>query len=269
MPGPAFAKRIGSRVMIVDWTHAAPTILAAFLASLVEFVEALTVVLAVGAVRGWRGALGGTGLALLVLTLLVAVLGPAMTRIPQDLVQLGVGILLLLFGMRWLRKAILRAAGIIPLHDEEVAYETESAALRALGAFAIGWDRVALSTAFKITMVEGIEVVFIVIAIGAAGQDLLLPASLGALAALILVVLLGLALHRPVSMIPENTLKFVVGVLLCAFGTFWVGEGLGFDWPGEDLSLAALNAGFLVAALILVSLCRERAAPPATVQPTR
>ena len=245
--------------MFIDWPHVTPTIAAAFLASLVEFVEALTVVLAVGAVRGWRGALGGTGLALVVLALLVALLGPAMTRIPQTYVQLGLGTLLLLFGIRWLRKAVLRAAGIIALHDEEEAYAKESAALRALGGLAQGWDRVAVSTAFKITMVEGIEVVFIVIAMGAGGPGLLLPASLGAFAALLLVVLLGLVLHRPVAMIPENTLKFLVGVLLCAFGTFWVGEGMGYQWPGEDLALAALNAGYLATALALVPLCRARA----------
>lgn len=246
--------------MMIDWAHTAPTILAAFLASLVEFVEALTIVLAVGTVRGWRGALGGTGLALLLLLVLVAVLGPAMTRIPEDMVKIGLGTLLLLFGMRWLRKAILRASGIIPLHDEEAAYAKESDALRALGGLARGWDRVAVSTSFKITMIEGIEVVFIVIAVGASGQGLLLPASLGALAALLLVIVLGLALHRPVAMIPENTLKFLVGVLLSAFGTFWVGEGMGLAWPGGDLALAALNAAFLVAALVLVPLCRGRAA---------
>lgn len=244
--------------MVMDWTHAGPTIVAAFLASLVEFVEALTVVLAVGAVRGWRGALGGTALALLVLLAIVVALGPALTRIPLDLVQLGVGTLILLFGMRWLRKAILRSAGIIPLHDEEAAYAKESAALRALGGIGHGWDRLAVSTAFKITMVEGIEVVFIVIALGAAGGGLLLPASLGAVAALLVVVLLGLLLHRPVAMIPENTLKFVVGVLLCSFGTFWVGEGIGLPWPGEDWSILALNAGFLAISVIAVPLCRTR-----------
>ena len=138
--------------------------------------------------RGWRGALGGAGLALLLLLLLVTVLGPAMASIPQGLVQLGLGGLLLPFGMRWLRKAVLRAAGVIALHDEELAYAEESAWLRTLGGITRGWDRVAVSTAFKITMVEGIEVVFIVIAVGAGGAGLLLPASFGAVAALLLVI---------------------------------------------------------------------------------
>jgi Ca2+/H+ antiporter, TMEM165/GDT1 family len=141
-------------------------------------------------------------------------------------VQRGVGTLLLLFGMRWLRKAVLRAADVIPLHDEVAAYARESAALRGLGGIGQDWDRVAVSTAFKITMVEGIEVVFIVVALGAAGGGLLVPAGLGALAALALVAVLGLALHRPVATIPENTLKFLAGVLLCVFGTFWAGEGI-------------------------------------------
>jgi Ca2+/H+ antiporter, TMEM165/GDT1 family len=246
--------------VVSDWSHIAPTLLAAFLASLVEFVEALTVVLAVGAVRGWRGALGGAGLALLLLGVLVVVLGPAITQIPQSVVQLGLGALLLLFGMRWLRKAILRAAGVIALHDENAAYAKESAALRALGSLAAGWDRVAVSTSFKITMVEGVEVVFIVIAIGGGGRGLLVPAALGALAALVLVALLGLALHRPVAMIPENTLKLVVGVLLCSFGTFWLGEGMGFGWPGGDWSLLALNGGYLASALALAPICQDRAA---------
>lgn len=245
--------------MIADWTHAGPTILAAFLASLVEFVEALTIVLAVGAVRGWRGALGGTGLALLVLLALVLLLGPALTRIPRDLVLLGVGAMVLMFGMRWLRKAVLRAAGVIPLHDEDAAFVKQTAALRGLGGIGAGWDRVAVGTAFKITMVEGIEVVFIVVALGATGAGLLLPASLGAAAALLLVVALGVVLHRPVAAIPENTLKFAVGVLLCAFGSYWVGEGMGLHWPGEDWSVLGLNAGFLLAALVAVPACRARA----------
>ena len=247
-----------------DWAHAAPSVLAAFLASLVEFIEALTIVLAVGAVRGWRGALGGAGLALLSLAALVAMLGPALTTVPLGPVRLVLGALTLLFGMRWLRKAVLRSAGVISLHDEVAAYDRQESALRALGGASagllFGCDRVAVATAFRITMIEGIEVVFIVVGIGAAGRGLLVPASLGAAAALCAVVALGVALHRPVSMIPENMLKFAVGVLLCAFGTFWVGEGMGLVWPGGDWSLPALNAGFLLAALMTVPLCR-RAGP--------
>lgn len=241
--------------MSTDWAHAFPSLLAAFLASLVEFVEALTIVLAVGSVRGWRGAIGGSLAAVLVLLALVAVLGPALTRIPLDLVRLGLGGLLLLFGMRWLRKAVLRAAGVIALHDEAAAYARATAAFAGGGGVLSGWDRVAVSTAFQITLIEGAEVVFIVVAVGAGG-GLLLPAGLGALAALLLVVALGLALHRPVSMIPENALKFLVGVLTCAFGTFWVGEGMGFAWPGADWSLPALNLGFLLVALAAIRLCR-------------
>jgi Ca2+/H+ antiporter, TMEM165/GDT1 family len=243
--------------MVVDWVHAGPSILAAFLASLVEFVEALTVILAVGAIRGWRGALGGTVVALLVLLAIIIVVGPALSRVPLDLAQLIVGGLLLLFGMRWLRKAILRSAGVIPLHDEDAAYAKESDALRRLGGSGRSWDRVAVATSFKITMLEGIEVVFIVIAVGAAGHGLLIPASLGALAALLLVALLGIALHRPVASIPENTLKFVVGALLSAFGTFWFGEGLGLAWPGRDWSILPLVGGFLAVALLTISLCRK------------
>jgi uncharacterized membrane protein len=241
------------------WAHVAPTVLASFLASLVEFVEALTVVLAVGITRGWRSALGGATLAFFVLAVLVAILGPAVTRVPLHLLQIGLGSLLLLFGMRWLRKAILRAAGQIPLHDETAAFAKETQALSALGRLTTGWDKVAVSAAFKITMIEGIEVVFIVLAMGAAGRGLILPASLGALAALVVVIGLGLALHRPLAMVPENTLKFIVGVLLCAFGTFWVGEGFGFAWPGDDAALVVLILGFLGAALGARVACRPRA----------
>jgi len=241
---------------MIDWTHAGPSVVAAFLASLVEFVEALTVVLAVGVVRGWRPALLGTGLGLAVLFLMVILLGPALARIPLDLVQLFVGTLLLLFGLRWLRKAILRAAGVIALHDEEEAFAAETALLRQGADGRRTWDTVAILTAFKIVMLEGIEVVFIVIAIGAAG-GLLIPASAGAIAALIVVIILGGVLHRPLAKIPENALKFAVGVLLCAFGAFWVGEGIGVAWPAEDWSILALIAGFLAVALATVPLCRN------------
>jgi uncharacterized membrane protein len=241
--------------MMIEWAHAGPTMLAAFLASMVEFVEALTVVLAVGTVRGWRGALAGTGGALLVLLVISLALGPALTRIPLDLVQIVVGTLLLLFGLRWLRKAVLRAAGILALHDEAAAFTKETDALRRLAGASGGWDKVAIATAFKITMLEGIEVVFIVIAVGAGGPGLLISASLGALAALAVVMALGLLLHRPLATIPENTLKFIVGVLLSAFGTFWVGEGLGLGWPGADWSILGLIAGFLASAVLAVRMC--------------
>ena len=241
--------------------HAAPGMLAAFLASLVEFIEALTVVLAVGTVRGWRGALAGAGAALFVLLALVAVLGPALTRIPLGPLQLVLGTLLLLFGMRWLRKAILRAAGVIALRDEAAAYARQLATWHGSGVAARGLDPVAVSTAFQITMVEGIEVVFIVIAVGAAHGGLLAPAGLGAAAALLVVVALGAALHRPIAAVPENTLKFAVGVLLCAFGTFWLAEGAGLSWPWGDWFIAVLNAGYLAAALLAVRLCRAAARP--------
>ncbi len=242
-------------MITATWIHVAPTVLAAFLASSVEFVEALTVILAVGSVRGWRDALAGTGAALALLLFIVVVLGSALTRVPLDAIQLVVGTLLLLFGMRWLRKAVLRAAGVIPLHDEAAAYAQQIQTMRGHGT-APGWDAVAFFAAFQITMLEGTEVVFIVIAVGAGGAGLLLPASLGAIVALLLVAILGLLLHRPLARVPENSLKFVVGVLLSAFGTFWVGEGVGIQWPGADGSIIALVGAFLGLALVMVPFCR-------------
>jgi uncharacterized membrane protein len=245
-----------------DLVHGFPSLLAAFLASLVEFVEALTVVLAVGATRGWRGALGGAALGLAVLTLLVLAFGPALSRLPLHDLQLVIGVLLLLFGLRWLRKAILRAAGRMPLHDEAALFARTTASLRGDPRRPGGWDRLAVATAFQIVMLEGLEVVFIVIALGAAG-GLLLPASLGALAALAVVVLLGLVLHAPLARVPENALKFVVGCLLSGFGTFWVGEAIGVAWPGADWSIPSLVGGFLVLALLLVATKRGGARRPA------
>ncbi len=230
--------------------------LAAFLASLVEGVEALTVVLAVGSTRGWNGALGGTAAALAALLALVILLGGTLARIRLDWMQFVVGALLLLFGLRWLRKAILRAAGRIPLRDEQAAFAKQSGLMRNR-AETRGWSSAAFAASFQIVMLEGAEVVFIVIAVSAGGHGLLVPAGLGALAALLTVVLLGLTLHRPLSRVPENSLKFAVGVLLSAFGTFWVGEGLGLAWPGADGSLIGLTAGYLAAALLAVALCRR------------
>jgi Ca2+/H+ antiporter, TMEM165/GDT1 family len=250
-------------IMNVHWAYSGPSFVASFLACLVECVEALTVVLAVGSVRSWSGALSGSAAGVAVLLALIAVLGNTLTRIPLHMLQLTVGALLLLFGLRWLRKAILRSSGHIPLHDEQAAYAKNAASLRELGGVQ-GWDRVAFVAAFQITMLEGTEVVFIVIAIGAGGAGLLLPASVGALAALLLVAGLGFALHRPLSNVPENKLKFVVGVLLSAFGTFWVGEGMGLSWPGEDWSILALVVGYLAAAFTTVTLCRTESSLPAS-----
>jgi uncharacterized membrane protein len=239
------------------WTRVGTTVVAAFLASLVECVEALTVVLAVGSVRGWKSALAGAGAALAVLAALVALLGPQLRRIPLNVIQLVVGTMVLLFGLRWLRKAILRAAGRIPLHDEEAAFAKNTAAMRTGALGSVGaLDRVALAAAFNITMLEGTEVVFIVIALGGGHAGLLLPASMGAAAALLVIGALGAALHRPLARVPENTLKFAVGVLLSGFGTFWVGEGAAFAWPGGDLGILALVGGYAAIALALVPMCR-------------
>jgi uncharacterized membrane protein len=238
------------------WSNTAgPSVLAAFLASLVECVEALTVVLAVGSVRGWTGVLTGAASAVLLLLAIAATLGHALTLIPLHLLQGVVGALLLLFGLRWLRKAILRSAGYIAKHDEAAAYAKNSAAMSQLGV-ARGWDAVGFGAAFQITMLEGTEVLFIVIAISAGGAGLLLPASLGALAALAVVTMLGFALHRPLARVPENALKYVVGVLLSAFGTFWVGESIGIAWPGDDFAIGALVAGYFIAAHGTVAYCR-------------
>jgi uncharacterized membrane protein len=245
-------------------TRLGATLVAAFLASMVECVEALTVVLAVGSVRGWPSALAGCATALGVLAAIVAALGPTLTRIPLHLVQLFVGALILLFGLRWLRKAILRSAGLIALHDERAIFQKNAAAMHTLAGRRPQWDKLAFAASFNITMLEGTEVVFIVIALGAGGTGLLLSATLGAIAALLLIVALGFALHRPLARVPENTLKFIVGVLLSAFGTFWVSEGAGLAWPtaasiSPDLAIPCLMAAYLGLALGLVPICRSRA----------
>ncbi len=239
----------------MTWTHAGPALIASFLASMVEFVEALTIVLAVGTIRGWKSAMYGTfgGVALLVL--MVGIFGPALNHIPLHTLQLVIGVLLLLFGIRWLRKAVLRAGGKISLHDEAAAYEKTRIKLSGAVGPASTLDGVAVVTAFKAVVLEGLEVVFIVIATGANGM--LIPASAGALAAGLVVISLGIAIHKPLTRIPENTLKYAVGVILTSFGTFWIGEGSGMAWPGKDESLFALATVFLVASLIAVSITRS------------
>jgi uncharacterized membrane protein len=203
-------------------------------------------VLAVGTLRGWRPALSGTIAALVLLAVVVLAFGPLLEHVPLHFLQLVIGVLLLLFGMGWLRKAVLRSAGVIPLHDEEAAFAAETAHLAEEAKRrhkSLNW--IAGMTAFKAVLLEGLEVIFIVIAVGA-GRGLLAAASLGALAACAAVLAIGLIVHRPLSQVPENTLKFGVGVMLSAFGIFWTGEGLGIEWPGQDLILF-LFAGLLLA----------------------
>jgi uncharacterized membrane protein len=240
----------------VALSHFWSAVLAAFLASLVEAVEALTIVLAVATVRGWRPAGVGALIGFAVLVLIVVALGPMLDLVPLHLLQLAIGVLLLLFGMRWLRKAILRAAGVIALHDEAAAFAAETAELREqtrIRAARLDW--LAGITSFKAVLLEGFEVVFIVIAVGA-GRGLLVPAGAGAIAACLLVAGAGLVVHRPLARVPENTLKFAVGVMLSAFGMFWTGEGLGVAWPGADLAIVAFAGLFLVAGLCAVALAK-------------
>ncbi|WP_448953650.1 COG4280 domain-containing protein [Labrys neptuniae] len=237
-------------------TSIGTTVSASFLASLVEVVEAYTIVLAVGLTRGWRPALSGAAIALVCLAVLVALLGPLLLLVPLAVLQFVVGTLLVLFGLRWLRKAILRATGFIALHDEDKAFARETDALARQAADKRA-DWIGGMTAFKAVMLEGLEVVFIVVAVGTA-HGLTLYASAGALAACILVGLVGVIIHKPLSRVPENTLKFAVGVLLSAFGVFWCGEGIGVDWPGQDLALLYLAVFFLLVALGTVRMVSGR-----------
>jgi len=242
---------------MLTWTTAAPAVSAAFLSSVVEVVEAFTIVLAVATVRGWRPATLGAAAGLVLLALIVVTFGPLLGFVPLAALQFAVGLLLLLFGMRWLRKAILRGAGVIALHDETLAFAHETAELREQAQRrAARLDWLAGLASFKAVVLEGLEVVFIVIAVGA-GRGLVVPASLGALAAAALVLAAGLLIHRPLARVPENTLKFAVGVMLSAFGVFWVGEGLGVPWPGEDLAIPAIALMFLASALIAVRAARR------------
>jgi uncharacterized membrane protein len=243
---------------MMNWSHIASAGLPAFLASLVEFVEALTIVLAVGVTRGWRsallGALGGSVL----LAVLVLAFGPALALVPLAMLQLVIGILLLLFGLRWLRKAILRGAGVIALHDEDRIFEKQRSTLGS----AVDLRRIDVGgfiTSFKAVVLEGLEVVFIVVAVGAT-TDALVPATLGAAAAGVIVIGAGAFVHRPLSRVPENTLKFAVGVLLSSFGTFWTGEAFGVAWPGADLSLLSLVVAYALAAVAGIAMSRATSA---------
>jgi uncharacterized membrane protein len=230
--------------------------LSVFLACAVEAVEALTIVLAVGVTRSWSSALSGAGAATLALAAIVAALGPALTSLPIDILRVVVGGLLLIFGLRWLRKAILRSAGLKAKHDELETFREETEAARAAGAKHPGFDGYAFTISFKGVLLEGIEVVFIVLTFGANQNRIPLAAAAAALAVL-LVIAAGFAARAPLARVPENTLKFAVGVLLTSFGLFWTAEGAGASWPGRDAALLAIIPGVLIAANALVWALRR------------
>jgi len=233
-----------------------PAITAAFLASLVEVVEAFTIVLAVGLTQGWRPAFAGTILGLVALALIVVVLAPLLALAPLQLLQFLIGALLILFGLRWLRKAILRASGHLALHDEERAFAKETDNLRH-HAHNKRANYLAGLAAFNAVLLEGLEVVFIVLAVGV-GHGVVAWASLGAAAAVVVVLAIGLAVRKPLAKIPENALKFVVGLMLTSFGIFWTGEGLGVEWPGADLSLVGILVLFIIVSAAMVMRLRPR-----------
>src|SRR5262245_9221125 len=232
-------------------------VLSAFLASGVEFVEALTIVLAAGLARGWRSSLAGLGVATLVLAVITAALGPALTKIPIDALRLVVGGLLLVFGLQWLRKAILRASGYKALHDEDAIFAQEMADARgAEHVERVGVDWYGFTLAFKGVLLEGLEVVFIVLTFGSAQGSIPLAAA-GAAAALILVAGVGVAVRAPLARVPENAIKFAVGIMLTTFGIFWSVEGAGADWPGSDAALLGVLGFVILFSFVLVRLLRR------------
>jgi Ca2+/H+ antiporter, TMEM165/GDT1 family len=243
-------------------------VLATLLAAAVEFVEALTIVLAMGTTREWRSTLWGVACAVLLLTVITAIAGYAVLNwLPRTVLQLGVGSLLLVFGLQWLRKAILRASGLKALHDEEEIYARERDSARAAGdERRLGLDWFAFVVSFKGVFLEGLEIVFIVITFGANADSIGLAAA-GAAAGGVIVLGAGVALHRPLSRVPENTIKFAVGLLLSTFGLFWSVEGLGaftpgehpLEWPGGDAALLALLAMWSLLAWAAVRVLSPRA----------
>ena len=244
-----------------SWMQGAPQMAAAFLGSSVEAVEAMTIVLAAGAVRGWRSALMGSAGGLVTLAAIVVVFGSALAAIPIDYLQIAVGTALLLFGIRWLRKAVLRSAGVVALHDESAIYAAQTNTLQSSEQSAAAWDPVAALTAYKAVVLEGVEVVVIVIGVGTVG-NMILPASIGALAACALVATVGALLHRPLARVPENTLKYGVGVMLTSFGWFWFGEGIGIRWPYGDAAILGLMFVLFVASALMVRCIRRLYALP-------
>ena len=231
---------------------------AVFLACVVEAVEALTIVLAAGTGRDWRSAITGVISGLAALAVVVAVLGPALTLIPLTGLRLVVGGLLLTFGLQWLRKAILRAAGLKALHDEDALFAAELSAARAAPPDRRGLvgDWYAFTLSFKGVVLEGLEVAFIAVTFGANQHNVPL-AAIAAVAAVLVVTVAGIAVRAPLARVPENTMKFVVGVMLTSFGIFWGAEGAGAQWPGADLALLAVVPTVALFALVLVALLRR------------
>jgi uncharacterized membrane protein len=238
--------------------------LAVFAASAVEMVEALTIVLAAGLTRGWRSALEGAAAALACLVVVVAVFGPALIHyVPINVLRVVIGSLLLVLGLQWLRKAILRASGYKPKHDEDAIYRREVERLSNLPHAGSGRDAIGFAISFKGVLLEGMEVVMIVLTLGLSSGHLLV-ASLAALAAVVGVSGVGIAVSRQLREVPENAMKLAVGLMLVSFGSFWGGEGAGVRWPGSDLFLLVLLAGYVAVTWIAVRLL-SRAAPAGPV----
>jgi uncharacterized membrane protein len=228
-----------------------------FVACAVEAVEALTIVLAVGIVRGWRSTLIGVAAASLVLLAVVAVLGPALRVIPISALRVVVGVLLLTFGLQWLRKAVLRAAGYKALHDEQLAFAQERELASSAPTTSSEMDWYAFTVSFKGVLLEGLEVAFIVVGFSTSSRTLALAAGAAAAAALV-VIAVGIAVRGPLARVPENTLKFAVGVLLSSFGVFWAAEGAGAEWPGSDAAVVAIAVVLAAVALLLTRSLRRR-----------
>lgn len=231
--------------------------IAVFLACTVEGVEAVTIVLAAGITRGWRSAWTGVAAALVALTVVIAALGPALTALPINALRLVVGGLLLVFGLQWLRKAILRASGFKALHDEDAIYAEELAALRAAGEERSGIDPFGFTVSFKGVLLEGLEVAFIVVTFGSNQHNIPLAVT-ASIVAVIAVVAAGAIVHAPLSRVPENTLKYAVGVMLTSFGIFWGTEGAGASWPGSDAAIPAIIALVLASSIVLTTALRRK-----------
>ncbi|GGJ13920.1 hypothetical protein GCM10010885_24110 [Alicyclobacillus cellulosilyticus] len=231
--------------------------LGSFLGTAVEFVEALTIVLAVGVVKGWRNAMAGTLLALFCLAVLIGVFGPLLLAyVPLAVMQVVLGGFLLLFGLRWLRKAVLRYAGYKALHDEDEAYAKEIARQERQSVRRGAWDVFGVATAWNGVFLEGLEAAFIILTMGLTGRAMG-SAVAGGIAAVAAVVLAGVLLRKPLQFVPENTVKFIVGVMLSSFGTLWVGEGAGATWWHSDVSVLVLLAVYLAASGCAVGLLRR------------